>query len=300
MKSSSLEARRWIERSLLLAPFFGLLVLFWAVPLLRGVWLSWLDWGGGIAYKYIGWQNYAALLGDERYWRAVWNTLRYAFLAGFFALLLGLLLAICLSKAWRWLRGPLTFGLMVPGLCPPVVLGMLFLLVFHGDEGLLNRWLLRPFGIEAINWLMDPAFILWAMALQAVWRWAGFMCFFIGCAWQARPREILEAARLDGAGAWSRFWSVSLPLIAPTLTFCAIYLLIDSFSQLAGSYVLFGGSGGAEDAGLLLVTYAYQKAYFFGEFGAGVAISLSIIPWLGGMLCLVALAPRLCWKGGAP
>jgi ABC-type sugar transport system permease subunit len=136
-----------------------------------------------------------------------------------------------------------------------------------------------------------------AIVIQAVWRWTGFMTFFLLCALNARPRDVLDAAAIDGVNIWQRFYKITLPLISPTITFCLIYLLVDCFAQFAGSYVLFGGSGGTNDAGLLLVTYAYQKAFVGGGFGSGAAVSLSILPWLAGMLILVALAPRYLWKG---
>ena len=86
---------------------------------------------------------------------------------------------------------------------------------------------------------------------------------------------------------------------SPDPNFCLIYLIIDCFAQFAGSYVLFGGSGGTNDAGLLMVTYAYQKAFIGGGFGSGTAVSLSIVPWLAGMLILVAMVPRYIWKDGS-
>ena len=96
---------------------------------------------------------------------------------------------------------------------------------------------------------------------------------------------------------WRRFDKITFTLISPTITFCVIYLLVDCVAQFAGTYVLFGGSGGANDAGLLLVTYSYQKAFVGGGFGSGAAVSLSILPWLEGMLILVALAPRYLLQG---
>ncbi|HAT60450.1 MAG TPA: sugar ABC transporter permease [Opitutae bacterium] len=214
-----------------------------------------------------------------------------------FSIGLALLFAHGIRLSLKGLQGPLAFALVVPGLCPPTVLALLFLLVFHGKEGLLNRWLIEPLGFETVNWLSDPNFIMPAIVIQAVWRWTGFMTFFLLCALNARPRDVLDAAAIDGVNIWQRFYKITLPLISPTITFCLIYLLVDCFAQFAGSYVLFGGSGGANDSGLLLVTYAYQKAFVGGGFGSGAAVSLSILPWLAGMLILVTLVPRYLWKG---
>lgn len=280
------------------APFFLLLLIFWATPLGKGFLLSFESDTLFGDSTFVGIDHYRNLLHDSRYWHAVLNTVVFAVATVTVSMGLALMFAHGLRLCGRPFRGPLTFALMVPGLCPPTVLALLFLLVFHGKEGLLNRWLIEPLGFETINWLSDPDFILSAIVIQAVWRWTGFMTFFLLCALNARPNDVLEAAELDGVNAWQRLTRITLPLISPTITFCLIYLLVDCFVQFAGSYVLFGGSGGTGDAGLLLVTYAYQKAFVGGGFGSGAAVSLSIVPWLAGMLFLVAIAPRYLWKGG--
>jgi len=282
----------------LAAPFFALLVVFWAMPLFQGLRLSLESdtlWG---ASRFVGFKHYLSLWDDHRYWKAVLNTA--LFTAATVTLVLGfaLIAAHALTLCWGRIRGPLTFAFMVPGLCPPTVLALLFLLVFHGKEGLLNQWLIQPLGFETINWLSDPDYILSAVVVQAVWRWTGFMTFFLLCALNARPRDVLDAAAIDGVNAWQRFTKITLPLITPTLLFCLVYLVVDCFAQFAGSYILFGGSGGTSDAGLLLVSYAYQKAFVGGGFGSGAAVSLSIVPWLAGMLFLIAFVPRAFWKGG--
>ncbi len=284
-------------RLYLAAPFFLFLLIFWATPLGKGFLLSLESdtlWGES---TFVGFKHYSELLQDSRYWHSVVNTSVFAVSTITLSIGLALLFAHGLRLCSKGLQGPLTFALMVPGLCPPTVLALLFLLVFHGKEGLLNRWLIEPLGFETVNWLSDPDFIMPAIVIQAVWRWTGFMTFFLLCALNARPRDVLDAAEIDGVSVWQRFYRITLPLISPTITFCLIYLLVDCFAQFAGSYVLFGGSGGASDAGLLLVTYAYQKAFVGGGFGSGAAVSLSILPWLAGMLVQVALAPRYLWKG---
>ncbi len=284
-------------RLFLAAPFFVLLAVFWAAPLVQGFFLSMESdtlWGDS---HFVGLTHFEHLWTDQRYWRAVLNTSLFTVSTVIFTIGLALISAHALTLCWERIRGPLTFAFMVPGLCPPTALALLFLLVFHGKEGLLNQWVIEPLGFETINWLSDPDFILSAVVIQAVWRWTGFMTFFLLCALNARPREVLDAAAIDGVNPWQRFSRITLPMIAPTLLFCLIYLVVDCFAQFAGSYVLFGGSGGTNDAGLLLVSYAYQKAFVGGGFGSGAAVSLSIVPWLAGMLFMVAFLPRRFWKG---
>jgi ABC-type sugar transport system permease subunit len=195
-------------------------------------------------------------------------------------------------------------------LTPPSVLAVLFLMVFHGRNGLLNQLVILPLieaanaiidvakahgvnieliGQAPINWLKDPDFILAGLVLQMVWRWTGFMTFFILAGMEGIPRVYYEAARLATGSRWNHFWHVTLPQLRPVLLFVAIYLLVDGFSLFSGAFVLLGGSGGTADAGLLTISYVFQKTRFF-DYGTASAISISLLPLMiavmGGFLFL--------------
>lgn len=287
-----------LSRILLCAPFFLTLAAFWLFPLGESLLLSLRSDTLFGDSTFVGLDHYRELAVDDRFHKAAANTVVYTLATSCLAVFAAVLLAFGVRLCWPGIRGPLTFCLMLPGLCPPTVMAFLFLLVFHGDEGVLNKWIIRPMGFETIQWLSDPRFIMPALIIQATWRWSGFMAFFLGCAMDAVPRSLNEAAELDGAGRIRRFWHVSIPLIRPTLTFCLLYMGIDCVSQFAGSYVLLGGSGGTNDAGLLLVSYAYQRGFTFGEFGSGAAVGISAIPFLAGLLLLLAFLPRVVVKRG--
>ncbi|MEM9159518.1 MAG: sugar ABC transporter permease [Verrucomicrobiota bacterium] len=298
MRISSVSSIFPWGRFWLAAPFFLCAVAFWAVPLGKGLWMSMQSdsyWG---ATHFVGLKHYADLLEDSRYWKAFGNTFWLATWVTSLTLGLALVFAAGIRASAKWLRAPLSFALMAPGLCPPAAMGILFLLLFHGRAGLLNQWFVSPLGLEPINWLSDPGFVLPAIILQSVWRWAGFMSFFVARAWDALPRDVLEAGALDGASAWSGFWRIRFPMMRPTVLFCGLYLIVDCVSQFAGSYVLLGGSGGTNDSGLLLVSYSYQKAFQGSGFSSATAVSLSIVPWILGLVALLSFVPKGILKGG--
>lgn len=277
------------EPYLLLLPFFGLLVAFWLVPLLGGVRLSLHSNELSGPGTFVGFDLYRALFQDERFFKALRNTLTYTALSLAVILPLSLLLAQALRLTYARLRPALTFLLLLPGLTPPAVLALLFLLVFHGREGMLNQWFVLPFGGRAINWLKDPAFILPALVMQAVWRWVGFITFFFLAGMESIPKTLFEAAHLETNSRWRVFFNVSLPQLRPVMLFAAVYLLVDAFATFSGAYVLLGGSGGTADAGLLLVSYSYQQAFTFGQFGTAAAMSLIVAPLMLGLLALAFL-----------
>jgi len=261
---------------ILLFPFLFFLSLFWLLPLLGGVKMS-LESNGLGAEEFVGFENYYALANDERYFKSISNSFIYTFASAFLIVPLSLWLAHLLQSTFQRLRPFLTFGLLLPALTPPSVLATLFLMVFHGREGLLNQLFILPIGLAPINWLKDPNFILLGLVLQTVWRWTGFMTFFIMAGMEGIPKTYYEAAKLVTSSRWNQFVYVTLPQLRSVLIFVSIYLFIDGFSLFSGAFILLGGSGGTADAGLLTISYVFQKTRFF-EYGSAAAISISLLP----------------------
>jgi len=256
--------------------------------------------------EYTGLQNYRELLDDPRFAKAIRNNAVYMAASIIVILPLSAFLAYLLQGAWKKLKPALTFLLLLPGLTPPAVLALLFLMVFHGREGVLNQVFVMPFSQDGvinhlfhlhlnakpINWLKDPHFIMCALVMQAVWRWTGFMTFFFLAGMEAIPKQLYEAASLETNDRWKIFQRVTLPMLQPVALFCAVYLVIDAFSMFSGAYVLLGGSGGTGDAGLLMVSYSYQQAFAFGKFGTAAAMCLMVAPALLLLLWLACWGPR--------
>ena len=266
---------RWTP-FLFLLPFLFFLLLFWLIPLVGGVKMSLQANGLGQA-EYVGLAHYKALASDERFVTALRNSFIYTLASIVVIVPLALWLAHLLRATFRRLRPALTFALLLPALTPPSVLAVLFLMVFHGRNGLLNQLFVMPLGLEPVDWLKDPDFILTGLVLQTAWRWTGFMTFFILAGMEGIPRVYYEAARLATASRWRQFWHVTVPQLRPVLLFVAVYLVVDGFSLFSGAFVLLGGSGGTADAGLLTITYVFQKTRFF-DYGTASAISVSLLP----------------------
>lgn len=290
--SASFRSRATAQVWWLLGPFFLFFIVFWLVPLLGGARSSLYSNELVGTPSYVGLQHYRDLLGDARFFKAARNTVLFTVASVVCIVPLALLLAQALHMTFRRMRPALSFLLLLPGLTPPAVLALLFLLVFHGHDGLLNRVFITPLGLKPINWLRDPAFILPALVLQSVWRWTGFITFFVLAGMESIPATLYEAAHLETRSRWRVFFAVTLPQLRGVLLFASVYLVVDAFSLFSGGYVLLGGSGGTADAGLLLVSYTYQQAFTFGRFGTASAISLAIAPWLLLGLWLVF------WRGG--
>jgi ABC-type sugar transport system permease subunit len=191
-----------------------------------------------------------------------------------------LALAHLLRRAFAASRGPIAFCLLLPGLTPPAVLALLYLLVFNGPHGLLNQLLAGPLGLPFLDWIRDPRVIKVSIMLLTLWRWSGFTTLILLSGMEGIPRAYYDLNRAEGGGPWHAFRHVTLPQLSHVLAFVAVFLFLDAFVLFEGAYILLGGSGGTLDAGLLLVAYAYQTAFTFGKFGSAAAMSFSVVPLL--------------------
>jgi ABC-type sugar transport system permease subunit len=285
----------------LLVPFCGVFLLFWAVPLGQGFWLSLQSDTLFGESHFVGLSHYIRLLQDTRFFHALYNTAVYSLGVLATVLPLSLFLAQLLKKqtvsqyskrashstqkkSWK---GAVTFCLLLPGLAPPTILAFVFLLIFIGEHGILNNILLKPWGLPMVDWLKNPAYIKIALILQALWRWTGFITLFLLSAMESVPKTYYEIARLEGSSSWNTFWKVTLPSIKHVLLFIGAFLILDSFILFEGAYVLLGNSGGSGDAGLLLVAYTYYTAFSTGQFSYAAAMSFMLLPILCSILALL-------------
>lgn len=251
--------------------------------------------------SFIGLAHYYDLIKDPTYHKALKNTTVYTLGAIGIIIPFSFFLAHLLLACHKLLRPVFSFILIVPGITPPIVLSILFLLFFHGENGILNQLIAAPLIAllkslnspwaeslpDYINWQKDPRFIMFALIFQSVWRWTGFITLFFLCSLQAIPKNLEEAIELEGASFFKRLIHLRIPSCSHVILFAIIYLMVDSIAMFAGSYRLLGGSGGTDDAGLLLISYVYQTGFTFQQFNRAAAISMSVVPFLASLIWLL-------------
>ena len=281
----------------LLLPFLALWVLFWVVPLFLGVDLALQNPDSGFAIsenreiEYVGLENFERTIGDRKFHKALSNSLKYVLGSVICIIPLAFVLAVALFELPRLYRGILAFCLLIPGLALPGAMSKLFYLFFHGREGALNQYVIIPLGMDPINWMMDPAFIMPSLVMQSVWRWTGVVALFFLCALEGIPSWHFEVAKLEGMKSMSRIRLILVPGVRNLALFVGVFLVVDGVASFSGAYTLLGGSGGMMDAGLLLVTYVYQVAFPGGsgrfDLPGAAAMSLLVAPFVAGFLFLV-------------
>ena len=286
MRPGGLERERR-QGALLVLPAVAVLAGVALYPLLAALWLSLhrvvLVFG---ERSFIGLGNYRFLLEDPRFWRALGNTAYFTGLAVGLELLLGLPLALLLHARFRG-RGLFRAGVLIPWAVPTVVSAKLWAWLFNPDYGLLNALLPGP----GLNWLGTPGLALHAAVLVDVWKTTPFVALLLLAGLQGVSEDVLRAARVDGAGAWRTFWSVTLPLLRPAVMLALLFRTLDAFRVFDALYVLT--EGGPANTTETLSLYAYKTLMRTGDFGYGSTLSVATFLCVGALaLVLVRLLGR--------
>jgi multiple sugar transport system permease protein len=257
---------------LLVLPALAPVVLLSVVPLLNGIYLGFTDARAGLHQDthFTGVDNYHNLLDDTLFWSSFRIGLVWAFSVTILQFLAALGLALLLNQQLRlrWVARTLA---LVPWAMPPVIVGIMWQLVYHPDAGLLNESLYRA-GLSglATNWLGDFSTALPAVIVVGVWAGMPQTTIVLLAGLQGVPAELHEAAAVDGASAWRRFWSITLPQLRPVIFAITSLDFIWNFNSFGLVYVLTAGGPGGRT--MLPMLFAYEEAFHFGHFGKAAAM----------------------------
>lgn len=269
----------WRARTsyLFLLPFLVLFMAFVVLPILASFYLSLTNFTAVKPPQFVGLQNYSRLFQDQRFIKALTNSLRYVFSVVSLNTLFALTLAVLLERPTP-LNQFLRVIFFLPSVTSSVALNVLWRWVFIGEDyGLVNSILLR-LGSSTITFLADPHWTMPILVIMAVWGGMGYAMVIFLAGLQAIPPELHEAAAIDGANERQRFWCITLPLLRPVLLYVLITGMISAFQVFEAVYIVFRSVesiGGVLDSGLTLVPYLYYQG--FQRFKMGYA---SAIAWV--------------------
>jgi multiple sugar transport system permease protein len=262
----------------LLFPTFALLALFIAYPFARGVWLSLTNTVVGEPGHFVGLKNFYKILDDSIFRTAAINTFVYTAITTVFKLVLGLWLALLLNRHFRgksWVRA----FILLPFIIPTVLSTLAWKWMFDPTFSVLNWSLLKIHAITGrVNWLGDPELAMISVMIVNVWRGVPFYAISLLAGLQTINPDLHEAAAIDGANRFQRFWHVTWPLLLPVTMVVVLFSVIQTFADFQLVYVLTGG--GPANATHLFATYAYQIGVGTGLLSEGAAISLAMFPAL--------------------
>jgi multiple sugar transport system permease protein len=264
-----------VSRWAFMAPAAIILAAMLAYPIFYTIEISFsrFDLMTFSAVEWVGWENYRHVLSDYRFWSSMKVTLVYLAFALPLQIVLGFGIAFLINAEWRG-RGLVRALFIIPMVVAPVVAGGIWRMILDPLWGIVN-WFIGLFGFAPLDWFGDPTLAMAAIIIIDTWRWTPFVILIATAALLALPRDIFEAAEIDGANWWSMLWSITLPLLVPIIaaTFVVRWLgAVKMFDiALAATY---GGPGGATN---VINLFIYEEAFRSLHFAESAAMAVVVL-----------------------
>jgi sn-glycerol 3-phosphate transport system permease protein len=235
--------------------------------------------------RFVGLDNYEAMLTDPIFWKALSNNAVYALTSVPISIALAMLMALFVNGKLRG-KGFVRLAYFTPTVLPMIAVANIWLFFYNPQYGLVDQ-LLKPFGITGVNWLGTQSTALWCLIVVAVWKEAGFFMIFYLAALQNMSSDLREAAAIEGASRWTFFWRITFPLLMPTTLFVMVNAVINAFRLVDHIFVMTGG--GPDNSTSVLLFHIYTVGFRF--FDQAYAATLTMV--LLAILALIAISQFL-------
>jgi len=272
-KLSPMERREALTFYLCISPWLVGVTMFVVGPMVASLYLSFTDWDLFHAPVFSGLRNYQQMADDPLVWQSLKVTLTYTALYVPTELIGGLLLALLMNQRVRGIRF-FRAVFYLPSVLSGVAYVIVWMWLLHPQAGLINT-VLRWFGIEGPRWLLNPDTALLALWMMSFWGLGRTAVIYLA-GLQGIPKELLEAAAIDGATRWQSFRRITIPLISPTIFFNLVLSVIATFQTFTSAYVATGGTGSPLDSTLFFVMYLYRQAFVINNMGYASAMAWAL------------------------
>ncbi|MGD0566206.1 MAG: sugar ABC transporter permease [Candidatus Goldiibacteriota bacterium] len=267
MKMSTQDA---IWGYVFLSPWLLGLLLFTGGPIVVSLGLAFCDWDLITPAKFIGLGNFVKMFSDARFLNSMYNTFYYTIFSVPLGVVGSVMIALLMNQKWKSVRLLRTIYYL-PSVTAGVASAIIWMWLLNPDFGLINYGL-SLLGIKGPQWMADEIWAKPAIIIMSLWGVGGNMIVYLA-GLQGIPRQLYEAAEIDGAGMMQKFRYVTLPMLTPVIFFNLIMSIVWSFQIFTQVYVMTGGQGGPADSTLVMVLYIYQQAFKFHNMGYASAIA---------------------------
>jgi len=266
---TGLQREETISAYLFLLPNFLGFLAFSLLPIGFAFYIMFTDWDLAGDPAFTGAQNFVTLWNDRLFWKTLWNTFYYTFVAVPTGVFIAFWLALLMN---RKMKGVLFFRTVyfLPQITLTVAAAIVWNWIYHPELGLLN-YLLGSIGIQGPRWIHSTAWAMPSVIIMSNWQGIGFAMLILLAGLQGIPQEYYDAAEIDGASGWQRLRFFTIPLLTPTIFFVVVVSLIGAFQGFDQFYVLT--QGGPAKATTTLVMYIFQNGFSFFKMGYGAALA---------------------------
>lgn len=273
-----------------LVPAFAFLAVFVYLPTILALVLAFLNYqGGNTPTPWVGLSNLHQAITYSVFQQSLENTLYYAAMVVPGTLILSIAIAMLIQRASR-VYAVIRTLVLLPYVTPTIGTAIGWLWIYDPSFGIANA-VLHFLHLPMSTWMQSPSMAMPAVAIYSLWHGVGFDVIIILTAITGLPQGVLEAAMVDGASSWRRFWKITLPLISPTVFFITVITAIGSFQAFSQVYALSTGTGGPEYATTTTLFLIYQTAFQYGNFSYAAAMAVYLV------LLIFILTMVLRWVG---
>jgi arabinosaccharide transport system permease protein len=258
-------------------PFIVSFLLFFLYPIASTVLMSFQEILGPFDVKFIGLENYQKLF-NEHFFNALFVTTRYTFWTILVLIPLPILLAVFLNNKQLKSSNFFRSAFFIPALTSVIVAGLFFRLAFGEQETTLVNYVLgKLFGISPVVWLQGKHTAMFAMVLLCTWRWLGVNIIYFLSGMQNIPPELYESSSIDGANAFQKFKSITVPCLKPVIIYVLTISIYGGYSMFAESFAIFSGPRSPGEIGMTLVNYIYQEGFNQNNLGFGSTVGITLL-----------------------
>jgi multiple sugar transport system permease protein len=257
---------------LMIAPNLLGLMFFYMWPVIQTFYFSFTEWGDFGKHHWAGLSNYETMLHDPDVWHTLRNTLLYTFLSVPISIALSIVVATLLNQKIKFVYVYRTLYFL-PVVTMPAAVAMVWKWLFNSDYGLLNQ-LLHKLSIEGPMWLTDPMVAPFAVILVGIWSSIGYNMVIFLAGLQGISKSYYEAADLDGAGFIRKFWTITLPILSPTVFFASLISIINAFQVFDLIWMMIGDKNISLDTTQSLVYFFYEQAFVLNNEGYAAAVAM--------------------------
>ena len=259
-------------------PFVLTLAIFWVSPLIKSFIMSTQDIIPGSVTN-VGLANFERLIGDRLFYVALGNSMKYMIFTLFLLIPIPLLLAVLINSKLGTDKMKAIFKsvMFIPALTSVVIAGIVFRLIFSESPTALMNQIVGAFGLDPVKWLKGSETGFMALLTVSSWRWTGVNILYFLAGLQAIPNDYYEAASLDGASAWQKFWHVTVPQMKPTIVFVITISVYGGLAMFLESFMLWGGNNSPQNIGLTIVGYLYRQGIEKNDLGYASAVGVVLL-----------------------
>lgn len=266
--------------ALFLLPYLVIFTVFRLGPSIAGLFISFMKWNLAGTASFAGLNNFKRLLQDQYFYTSVWNTIKFFLLTMPPLIIVSLLLALLFNQKMRFKNAGRAIAI-IPYVLIPAVVGIIWMWMYDNNFGIFNYYLGR-LGIQPLQWLTSEKLALVAVAVVVVWSYLGYNTVLFLAGLQGIPRDLYEAAQIDGATKRQAFFKITLPLLKPVMSMVITLTLVNVVQLFDQIYVMTAGGPGTST--LTMVQYLYTSAFQNFDLGYGAAIEMAVLVILVGLI----------------